>query len=123
MTSRQEQIVTILERLLANAGGDITGAVAVSLDGIVLASRMASQVNADRVGAVAATMMGVTRRVASELKIGATEEAIIQSTNGLFMVFPAGQQGLLAVNVRQGANLGMARIEAREAAGEIGDVL
>jgi predicted regulator of Ras-like GTPase activity (Roadblock/LC7/MglB family) len=93
------------------------------MDGIVLASRMSSDVNADRVGAVAATMVGVTRRVANELKIGVTEEAILKADNGLFMVLPAGDQSLLAVNVRQGANLGMVRIEAREAAISIGRVL
>ncbi|MEN9938523.1 MAG: hypothetical protein RLZZ387_5102 [Chloroflexota bacterium] len=123
MATRQEQISQVLDRLANNVGTDMAGAVAVSMDGIVLASRMSSDVNADRVGAVAATMVGVTRRVANELKIGVTEEAILKADNGLFMVLPAGDQSLLAVNVRQGANLGMVRIEAREAAISIGRVL
>ncbi|GAB4109427.1 MAG: roadblock/LC7 domain-containing protein [Roseiflexaceae bacterium] len=123
MASRQEQINNILERLANNSGADISGAVAVSTDGIVLASRMGVDVNADRVGAVAATMIGVTRRVSGELKIGAPEEAIIKAESGLFMVLPAGNQSILAVNLRQGANLGMVRIEAREAAAAIGSVL
>ena len=123
MATRQEQVLAILDQLASNAGSDITGAVAVSMDGIVLASRMASEVNADRVGAVAATMVGVTTRVSSEIKIGAMEEAIIKSNNGMFMVLPAGEQGLLAVNLRQGTNLGMIRIEARDAAISIGKVL
>ncbi|MDZ4720965.1 MAG: roadblock/LC7 domain-containing protein [Roseiflexaceae bacterium] len=123
MATRQEQITSALDRLSANLGNDISGAVAVSMDGIVLASRMSSEVNADRVGAVAATMVGVTRRVTNELKIGAPEEAIIKASDGLFMVLPAGDQSLLAVNLRQGANLGMVRIEAREAAIAIGRVI
>ncbi len=120
--TRQEQLQAVLERLSVNLGQDMAGAVAVSSDGIVLASRMASEVNADRVGAVAATMIGVTKRVSGELKIGLTEEAIIKSDNGMFMVVPAGDQSLLAVNVRHGANLGMVRIEARDAATAIGRV-
>jgi predicted regulator of Ras-like GTPase activity (Roadblock/LC7/MglB family) len=123
MATRQEQVLAILDRLSTNGGTDITGAVAVSMDGIVLASRMANEVNADRVGAVAATMVGVTRRVSGELKIGFPEEAIIKADNGLFMVLPAGDQSLLAVNLRHGANLGMVRIEAREAAAAIGKAL
>jgi predicted regulator of Ras-like GTPase activity (Roadblock/LC7/MglB family) len=123
MASRQEQVLAVLDRLANNVGNDISGAVAVSMDGIVLASRMSTDVNADRVGAVAATMVGVTRRVSNELKIGATEEAIIKADNGLFMVLPAGEQSLLAVNLRQGANLGMVRIEARDAAVAIGRAL
>lgn len=123
MASRQDQVVAILDQLSSTGGTDITGAVAVGLDGIVLASRMANDVNADRVGAVAATMVGVTRRVSQELKIGTSEEMIIKAANGFFMVLPAGEQALLAINLKQGANLGMVRIEARDAAGAIGLVL
>jgi hypothetical protein len=123
MATRQELVLSILEKLSVNAGNDVTGAVAVGMDGIVLASRMSNDVNAERVGAVAATMVGVTRRVSGELKIGLAQEAIIKADNGLFMVLPAGDQSLLAVNLRQGANLGMVRIEAREAAEAIGAAL
>jgi predicted regulator of Ras-like GTPase activity (Roadblock/LC7/MglB family) len=81
---------------------------------------MSSDINADRIGAVAATMVGVTRRVSGELKIGATEEMIIKANNGLFLVLPASDQSLLAVSLKQGANLGMVRIEARDAAAGVG---
>lgn len=120
MASRQEVITAILDQLIANAGSDIGGAVAVAMDGIVLVSRMASDVNADRVGAVAATMVGVTKRVASEIRIGLPEEVIIKANHGLFMVLPAGEHSLLAVSLREGANLGLVRLEAREAAAAMG---
>ena len=123
MATRQEQIIGLLDRLSQNVGNDLGGAVAVSTDGIVLASRMSSDINADRVGAVAATMIGVTKRVSGELRIGQTEEAIIKSDNGLFLVLPAGDQSLLAVSLKQGANLGMVRLEARDAAAAIGRLL
>jgi hypothetical protein len=123
MATRQEQIAEILDRLNANAGTDVAGVAAVGMDGIVLVSRMSAEVNADRVGAVAATMMGVTRRVSGEIRIGSPRETIIDADNGLFMVLPSGEQSLLAINLRQGANLGMVRIEAREAAQEIAKVL
>lgn len=123
MASRQEQIATVLEQFATNTGNDVGGVAAVGMDGIVLVSRMSADVNADRVGAVAATMMGVTRRVSGELRIGVPEETIIKSDGGLFMVLPAGDQSLLAINLRQGANLGMVRIEARSAAQEIGRLL
>ncbi|KAB8140561.1 dynein regulation protein LC7 [Chloroflexia bacterium SDU3-3] len=123
MATRQEQILQVLEQLATNSGSDVSGAVAVSTDGIVLASRMSTDINADRVGAVAATMIGVTKRVSGELKIGTTEETIIKASNGLFMVLPAGTQSLLAVNLREGANLGMVRIEARDAAAAIGKII
>jgi len=123
MATRQEQISQVLESLTVNVGTDVSGVAAVGMDGIVLVSRMSADVNADRVGAVAATMMGVTRRVAGELKIGLPKETIIDSDNGLFMVLPAGDQSLLAINLKHGANLGMVRLEARDAAKRIGEIL
>lgn len=121
--TRQEQIAQILDQLRENAGNDVSGVAAVGMDGIVLVSRMSADVNADRVGAVAATMIGVTRRVSNELRMGMPGEAIIQADKGLFMVIPASEQSLLAVNLRQGANLGMVRLEARDAADKINRVL
>lgn len=123
MASRQDQISNVLQHLSENTNNDVAGVAAVGMDGIVLVSRMSTEVNADRVGAVAATMMGVTRRVSGELRMGSPEETIIKSQEGLFMVLPAGGQGLLAVNLRHGANLGMVRLEAREAAREIGTLI
>lgn len=123
VSSRQEQLLAILDRLLVNIGTDVTGAAIVSADGIILAARMSNELNVDRVGAVAATILGVTRRAAGELRIGLAEEMIIKADNGFFMLLPSGDQSLTAVNLRQGANLGLARIEAREAAESISRVL
>jgi predicted regulator of Ras-like GTPase activity (Roadblock/LC7/MglB family) len=53
MSTRQEQLITILDNLTSQTAPDVSGAVAVSMDGIVFASRLSN-----------------------ELKIGATDEAI-----------------------------------------------
>ena len=123
MSTRLEQITAILDRLSANGGADITAAVAVNMDGIVLASRMLGDANPDRVGAVAASIAGTIKRFAGDLKLGVAEEAFIKAEEGMFVVMPSGDQSLLAVNLRQGANLGIALIEAREAAAAIGRAL
>lgn len=123
MASRQEQIIAVIDQLMTNAGTDVVGAAAVGLDGIAFASRMSAEVSTERVAAVAATIMGVTRRVGGELKIGSAEEIIIKANKGLFMVLPAGEQSLLAINLRQDANLGLVRLEARDAARVIGQIV
>lgn len=123
MSTRLEQITAVLDRLSTNAGSDVVGAVAVSTDGIVLAARVSGNINADRIGATAATLVGVAKRVSNDLKIGVAEEAIIRADNGLLMVLPAGEQSLLAVNMRQGGALGIVMIESREAAAAISRAL
>lgn len=121
--SRQEQINAILDRFMFQTGADVMGVAAVAMDGILLASRLPPEVNAERVAAVAATVVGVTRRISGELKIGLTEEIILKANKGLFMVLPAGDQSLLAVSMRHDGNLGLVRIEARDAAKAISQVL
>jgi hypothetical protein len=117
--ARHEQIDLILDRLFTNIGPDVIGAVAVGTDGIVIASRLTGDTNVDRVGAVAAALIGMTRRVSGELKIGWADELILKAYNGVFMVVPVDEQTLLAINLRQGSNIGLARLEARDAAESI----
>jgi uncharacterized protein len=123
MSTRLEQITAILARLSASGGADLMAAVAVNMEGIVLASRVLGDANADRIGAVAASFVGMTKRVAGDLKIGNAEETILRADDGIFVVLPSGDQSLLAVNLRGGANLGITLLEAREAAAAIGRAL
>ena len=123
MSTRLEQITAILARLSASGGADLMAAVAVNMEGIVLASRVLGDANADRIGAVAASFVGMTKRVAGDLKIGNAEETILRADDGIFVVLRSGDQSLLAVNLRGGANLGITLLEAREAAAAIGRAL
>ena len=122
-SSRTEVLEKILEELAQNLGGEVGGSVVVSLDGIVFASRFNNNVNVERVSAIAATTLGVGKRVARDLNIGNCEETIITCNNGYFLVLPAGERSLLAINLRKGGNLGMIRLEGNEAAERIGRVL
>lgn len=115
MASRSELLSAILEQLVSNNSTDIAGAAVISTDGMLLSSRMGPDVNADRVGAIAATMMGVTIRVVNDLKIGKAEETIIRADHGYLVVVPVSAQVVLAITLRPQANLGMIRLEAREA--------
>lgn len=123
MASKTEVLEGILDELDRNLGGDVNGSAVVSLDGIVFAARFSGNVNVDRLSAIAATTLGVGRRVARDLTIGVCEETIIRCDNGYFLVVPAGERSLLAINLRKGGNLGMIRIEASEAARQIAGVI
>lgn len=115
MASRADQLNNALDQLLANNPNDITGAVVVGADGMLLSARLGGDANVERVAAIAATMMGVTTRVAGELKIGNAEEAIVRAEVGYLLVMPVSKQAMLALTLRQNANLGLVRLESREA--------
>ncbi len=121
--TRSEFISQALDRFIDANSNDVQGAVVVGSDGMLIASRITAEINPDRVGAIAATMMGVTNRVVSDLKIGKTYETIVSADNGYLVVYPVAQQVVLAITLTSGANLGLARLEAREMGETIANAL
>lgn len=123
MATRETHVLAILDRMLANVGRGLLGAVVVAVDGVVLASRLADQEQLDYLGAIAATVYGVTERTINEFKSGRLDETILKGNTGLLMVLPVNDQALLVLDLDQGANLGMARLEARIAVSALRGVL
>lgn len=115
MANRAERIESALAGYIENNANDVTGAALISSDGMLLGAKMSADVNADRVGAISATMMGVTKRVVTDLKIGTAEETIVRAQDGYLLVLPVNEQLVLATTLRPNANLGMVRLEARDA--------
>lgn len=123
MSSREGQVLAILDRMLANVGRGVLGAAVVASDGLVLASRLTDSGQIDYLGAIAATIYGVTERAVHEFKTGHVDETIIKANTGLLMVLPIADLGILVLDLDQGANLGMARLEARAAVVSLRTVL
>ena len=123
MPTREAQVLALLDRMLANIGRDVLGAVVVAPDGVVLASRLMKDEQIDYLGAIAATIYGVTARAVQEFKTGHVDETIIKANTGLLMVVPISEDGLLVLDLDQGANLGMARLEARATATTLRTIL
>ncbi len=121
--SKTDALNDLLSELTNSLGADVLGSAVVSTDGIVFASRFNSSVNVDRVSAIAATVLGVSRRVAKDLALGSSSETIIQCDGGYFIIYPVNDKCLLAINLRKGGNLGMVRLEAADTADKISGVM
>jgi predicted regulator of Ras-like GTPase activity (Roadblock/LC7/MglB family) len=121
--TRESQVLTILDRLISNVGRAMVGTAVVAPDGIVLAARLAESTRIEYLGALAATIYGITDRAVREFKSGHLDETIIKASTGLLMVVPISEHGLLVLDLEQGGNLGMARLEARAAVTALREVL
>jgi len=121
--SKTDALNEVLDLLTTSMGGDISGSAVVSTDGIVYASRFSSGVNIDRLSAIAATVLGVSRRVAKDLMLGNNSETIIQCDGGYFFIYPVNDKCLLALNLRKGGNLGLVRLEAQDTADKISGIM
>lgn len=123
VATRETQVLSILDRMLANLGRDLLGVVVVAVDGVVLAARLADREQLEYLGAIAATVYGITERAIGEFKSGHLDETILKGSTGLLMVLPVSDQALLVIDLDQGGNLGMARLEARIAVAALRGVL
>lgn len=121
--SKTDLLNDLLDALAVSLGGDVNGSAVVSTDGIVFAARFSSGINPDRVGAIAATTLGISKRVSKDLTLGDPNETIIQCENGFFVILPVSDKGLLAVQLRKGGNLGMIRLEAKETAAKVANIM
>ena len=112
--SKQDQLQHVLDGLEAEVP-DVEGAMLASRDGLPIASTF-NPSDASRVAAMAATVLSLGSRVVETTGLGTFEETVIQSANGTFIVYDAGDVAALAVVTRSGANIGLVHIEARRAA-------
>ncbi|GAA6731840.1 roadblock/LC7 domain-containing protein [Thermus brockianus] len=119
--TRQEEIQTLI-RSLREAVPEVSGVMVASADGLPMVHDF-PEGEAARIAAMAATSLGLGKRIATTLRLGEFQETVIRGQNGYFVVYEAGEKGVLALALPTGANLGLVHLEAREAARHLKDLL
>jgi hypothetical protein len=113
----QETIASIHEAI-----PDLNGVMVASKEGFPIAHDFAPE-ESDRLAAMAATALGLGRRITETAGLGGFEEAVVWGTAGCLLVLAAGDGGVLALGMPSGTNLGLVRIEARNAVGVVAGLL
>jgi uncharacterized protein len=113
--SRSEEMVESL-RAMQIAAPDIEASAVVSVDGLIMASALAADVEEDRVSAMSAAMLSLGERIASELGRGELDQVFIRGTDGFIVLTSIGDEAVLTALARQKAKLGMIFLEMRRAA-------
>lgn len=97
---------------------ELHGVMVASVDGLPVAHDFPPE-EADRISAMAATALGLGTRITQRASLGGLREAVIRGEHGHLVVYPAGSTAVLVLSGPPDSNLGLMRIEAREAAGQI----
>ena len=118
MKSRTEQIMARLRDLRVSSS-DIEASAVVSVDGLIMASDLPSDVEEDRVSAMSAAMLSLGDRIASELGRGALDQVYIRGTYGYVILMSVGEEAVLTVLARQDAKLGLVFLDMRRAAADL----
>jgi len=103
-------------REMQAASPDIEASAVVSVDGLIMASALPSDVEEDRVSAMSAAMLSLGERIASELGRGDLEQVYIRGDMGYVLVTAVGQEAVLTALARENTKLGLVFLEMRRAA-------
>lgn len=116
--ARAARVRSILRNLLASSA-HIEACAVVSLDGLLIASVMSDDVNADRFAAMSASLLTLASRAAAEAARGELRQLILDGSQGTMLLTQAGDLGVLSVAGHPGAQLGKLILDARATAGQL----
>ena len=119
--SRTEQMVERLRELQQTEG--VEASAVVSVDGLIIASALPSNVEEDRVAAMSAAMLSLGERIAMELGRGVLEQVYIKGLEGVVMLMAVGQDAVLSLLARSDAKLGLVMLDMRRAAEDLEKLL
>jgi hypothetical protein len=106
-------------RNLQAAAPDIEASAVVSVDGLIMASALPTEVEEDRVSAMSAAMLSLGERIAGELGRGGLDQVYIKGSAGFIVLASVGMEAVLTVLARQDAKLGLIFLEMRRAAEDL----
>lgn len=114
-----------LEAILGELGsvGDVEGTAVISRDGLLIASDLPKNVDAEIFSSMTATMHGAGETAIQELKKGVCKMCISESDNSQVITLGVNPVFLLVGMTRSGANLGLIRVEMKKAAQKIAKLI
>ncbi|GAC1358370.1 MAG: roadblock/LC7 domain-containing protein [Herpetosiphon sp.] len=112
MATRSEDMLRMLKSLRMNTP-DIEASAVVSIDGLMMASDLPSDVEEDRVSAMSAAMLSLGERIASELSRGNLDQVYIHGEHGYVILMAVGQEAVLTVLAQSRAKLGWVMLDMR----------
>ncbi|MFF9687423.1 roadblock/LC7 domain-containing protein [Streptomyces sp. NPDC014623] len=116
-----QDVLDELQRLRARVPL-LTGALAASTDGLVVAHDIPG-VEAEGVAALTAAALGVSIRMADATGRGGFRELLIRGAGGYVATYAAGSSAVLTVLAEDRINVGRLHLEGRRAGARIGELV
>lgn len=114
----REELTHILSELMERAE-DISSAMISSVDGIAWAQMLDEGFDQHRFAAMSSALLALSDNLAREGNTGSTKNVMIEGDNGKIFVMHAGNNLLLTVFTKAGANLGIPLAFAKQAAEKV----
>lgn len=111
----------IVEDLIRVDG--VIGSLLVGKDGLVVASTLLDEEDAEILGAMSAAVFGEIDKATKRIGVGTLIDAIIDADEGSILVLEAKKELILVVITQRTVNLGLVKMEMRRAAKRIGEAV
>ncbi|WP_461030152.1 roadblock/LC7 domain-containing protein [Streptomyces sparsus] len=121
MMAAEPEVLEELRRLRARVP-QLTGALAASVDGLVLAQDTTT-VEAEAMAALTAAALGVALRLTEATGHGEFRELVVRGEDGYVATYAAGASAVLTVLAEPRTNVGRIHLEARRSSARIGDLV
>jgi predicted regulator of Ras-like GTPase activity (Roadblock/LC7/MglB family) len=122
MESRSKQLVEELKKLQVSSPS-IQASAIVSVDGLIIASALPSNVEEDRVSAMSAAMLSLGERISIELNRGKLDQVYIRGNEGYVMLSAVGNEAVLTVLARADAKLGLIFLDISRTAEKLEELI
>ncbi|HET6859222.1 MAG TPA: roadblock/LC7 domain-containing protein [Streptomyces sp.] len=119
--SKEPEVLEELRRLRARVP-QLTGALAASTDGLVLAQDCAS-VEAEGIAALTAAALGVSIRLTEATGQGDFKELLVRGEKGYVATYAAGSAAVLTLLAEPRINVGRLHLEARRCSARLGELV
>ncbi|MFI6051326.1 roadblock/LC7 domain-containing protein [Streptomyces violascens] len=116
----EADVLTELRRLRARLP-QLTGALAATVDGLMLAQDATNE--AESVAALTAAALGVAQRLADTTGRGTFHELLVRGDAGYVATYAAGSSAVLTLLAEPRINVGRLHLEARRAGARVGDLV
>jgi len=121
MSSKEEKLNEPLDSLDDVQG--IKGAAVVRRDGLLIASNLGQDIDDDQVGAMTASTVGSGETASEALSMGSVDQVSIEADNGKLIATGAGDEGILAILTEDDVNMGLVKVEMKDAVEKVKKVL
>jgi len=116
-----DQLNLVLDRFEANVA-HVEATAIFNTDGLVIASRLPSSVDEERIGAMSAAILSISNRSIDELSRGTMKQILVEGNDGSLLIRSVGEDAVLVAMVGSQIKLGMLFYECTRCVKKIGEI-
>lgn len=123
MTHPHQQALIDRMHVLQRSSPEVEAAALISPDGLIIASALKPEINADRISAMSASILSLGEGISKETGLGILEQVHIQGQDGHIVLMAAGEKAVLTALIMAQAKMGVLLMDMRHTADDLVKIL